>query len=819
MKLDKGTVNIMKLDKETFKKDFKAKMLSLYAQNAENASPLQVYTVLGHLTKDYIARKWADTNNRYTRHEEKQVYYFSIEFLLGRLLGTNLLNLGILEKVKEALSEMGIEYTDAEEQEMDPGLGNGGLGRLAACFLDSMASLGVPGHGCGIRYKYGLFEQKFVDGYQIEMPENWLREGNVWEIRKPDKSVVVKFGGRIEMDEDENGNYKVKHLDYDPVLAVPYDTPVIGFNNETVNTLRLWNAETPHQDFDIVSISRGEYQRALDYKYSVEAISQVLYPDDSRFEGRLLRLKQEYFFVSAGVQSIIRRFKQMDKPLRDLPEKVAIHVNDTHPALCVPELMRILVDEEGMEWDEAWDITTKTVSYTNHTILAEALEKWPVEMFEHLLPRIYMIVNEINERFCKKLWAKYPGDWEKIRHMAIIADGYVKMAHLSIAGSHSVNGVAKLHTEILKKDELKNFYDYNPYKFNNKTNGITHRRWLMLANPRLTSFLNSTIGTNWQTMPLKLRDLRYYEDDPNVLEKIGEIKYQNKVDFSNCVNDKYGLKIDPSSLFDVQIKRLHAYKRQLLNALHILHLYHKILDNPSIDMAPRTFIFGAKAAPGYYFAKRVIKFINSMAEKINNDPIVKDRLKVLFLENYGVSVAQRIIPAADVSEQISTTTKEASGTGNMKLMMNGAITVATLDGANIEILNEVGQDNIFIFGLKEEEVFEYYRTGGYNSREIYNANPKVSRVVDDLINGFIPGTDVEGIQIYNSLIDYNDEFFVLRDFEEYVKAHEDIDTAFKDRKRWNKMSLNNTACSGEFSSDRTILEYASGIWNTRLSEH
>ncbi|HWQ30774.1 MAG TPA: glycogen/starch/alpha-glucan phosphorylase [Negativicutes bacterium] len=805
---------MMNISKEKFKEDYLKKLTTMYAKSFELANNIDKYSALGSLIRDYASEYWMKTNKEYAEKNVKQVYYFSIEFLLGTLLGNNLVNLGLEQVCEEVLEELGCTLKELKAAEPDAGLGNGGLGRLAACFLDSMASLGIPGHGCGIRYKYGLFQQKIVDGYQVELPENWLREGNVWEMRKADKAVEVKFGGNI-ITENDGERLKFRHENYQSVLAVPYDTPIIGYSNETVNTLRLWSAENPEKDFDLTSFSKGDYMKAVEHKYSVEAISQVLYPDDSYAEGRRLRLKQQYFFVSAGLQSIVRTYKRSNASILDFDEKVAIHINDTHPALAVPELMRILMDEEGLDWYTAWKITTNTISYTNHTILSEALEKWPIDMFREMLPRIYMIVEEINGRFCSDLWNRYIGQWDKIARMAITADGYVKMAHLAIVGSHSVNGVAKLHTEILKKQELSDFYHFYPYKFNNKTNGITHRRWLLKSNPELAQLLRDTIGDDWTKHPTDLIKFLKYQDDPTVQEKARSIKYNNKVELGRLIKQKYSIDVDPASIFDVQIKRLHAYKRQLLNVLHIMHLYNLLREDPQLDIIPRTFIFGAKAAPGYYLAKQEIKLINTLADKVNKDKTIKDKLKVVFMEDYRVSLAEKIIPAADISEQISTTTKEASGTGNMKLMMNGAITVATLDGANIEIRDEVGDENIVIFGMTEKEVLDYYRQGDYKALDFYNDDPRIKKVVDQLVNGFFPVSNIEFLNIYNHLLLYNDEYFVLKDFASYIKAHQHVDELYRQEARWQKMSINNIAHSGVFSSDRTISEYASGIWDVK----
>ncbi len=804
----------MDISKDKFKEDYLRKLTTMHAKSFELATNSDRYSALGSLIRDYATMDWIKTNKEYAEKNTKQVYYFSIEFLLGRLLGNNLVNLGLEKVCEEVLEELGCTLKVLKSAEPDAGLGNGGLGRLAACFLDSMASLGIPGHGCGIRYKYGLFQQKIVDGYQVELPENWLREGNVWEIRKADKAVEVRFGGDINVWYEGN-KLKFSHDNYEAVLAVPYDTPIIGYNNKTVNTLRLWSAENPEKDFDLTSFSKGDYMKAVEQKYSLEAISQVLYPDDSYAEGRKLRLKQQYFFVSAGLQSIVRSYRHSNESILDFDEKVAIHINDTHPAIAIPELMRILMDQEGLDWDTAWKITTNTISYTNHTILSEALEKWPVDMFKPMLPRIYMIIEEINERFCRELWNRYTGQWDKISRMAITADGYVKMAHLAIVGSHSVNGVAKIHTEILKKQELVDFYHFYPYKFNNKTNGITHRRWLLKSNPGLAQLLKDTIGSGWTKHPTDLIKFLQYQDDPAVQEKVRAIKYNNKLELAKLIRDKYSIAVNPDSIFDVQIKRMHAYKRQLLNVFHIMHLYNLLREEPGLDIVPRTFIFGAKAAPGYQLAKQEIKLINTLAEKINNDRNIENKLKVVFMEDYKVSLAEKIIPAADVSEQISTTTKEASGTGNMKLMMNGAITVATLDGANIEIRDEVGDDNIVIFGMTEKEVLDYYRYGDYKAVEVYNDDPRIKKIVDQLVNGFFPVSNVEFMDIYNHLLLHNDEYFVLKDFNAYLEAHKLIDELYRQKTRWLRMSINNIAHSGAFSSDRTISEYATGIWDVK----
>ena len=806
---------MLQMDKKAFKKAYVNKFLEMHGIELKEGTNQQKYEALGSLVRDYVTKNWLKTNKKYNKTGEKQVYYFSMEFLLGRLLGDAMLNIGISAVCKEALKDLNLEIDELENLEQDQGLGNGGLGRLAACFLDSMASLNIPGNGCGIRYKYGFFEQKIIDGKQVELSDDWLREGNVWEKRKPEKAEIVKFGGNINVSQVD-GKLTFTHVNFEPVLAVPYDTPIIGYKNEVVNTLRLWSAEVVSKDFDFSSFNRGDFLEAIKYKNSVESISQVLYPEDSFYEGKKLRLKQQYFFVSAGIQSIIRHYKKHGKDIRLLNEKIAIHINDTHPTLAIPELMRILVDEEELEWDDAWRITTNTISYTNHTILAEALEKWPVDMFRTLLPRIYMIIEEINRRYCNELNNKYPGDYGKIARMSIISDGYIKMAHLAVVGSYSVNGVAKLHTEILKKKEMSDFYYLYPNKFNNKTNGITHRRWLLKSNPQLTKLLVDTIGDSFIRHPVDLKNFEEHLKDPIVLEQLKKIKLHNKENLANTILKNENITVDPNSIFDVQVKRIHAYKRQVLNCLRIMDLYNKLIDNPKLDIVPRTFIFGGKAAPGYYLAKSIIELINCVANKINNDHRVNDKIKVVFMQNYRVSLAEQIIPGADISEQISTTTKEASGTSNMKFMMNGAITVATLDGANIEIRDEVTNDNIVIFGLTADEVLSYYKNGGYKSVDIYNSDARVKRVIDDLINGKYNNDKNKFRNIYENLITYNDEFFVLKDFDSYLKAQDKIDTLYRNTDKWQRMCGVNIAHSGIFSSDRTIEQYATGIWGSEV---
>ncbi|OIJ18576.1 glycogen phosphorylase [Anaerobacillus alkalidiazotrophicus] len=802
-------------DKEVFKKEFIETLEYTSSKTLDEASPINLYNTLGTMIRSYVSKNWINTIKTYQQSGEKQVYYFSMEFLLGRLLQSNMLNLNILNIVKEGLDDLGVNIDAIVEQEHDAGLGNGGLGRLAACFLDSIASLQLPGHGCGIRYKYGLFEQKLVDGYQLELPDYWLKEDYVWEVRRTDRSVHVRFGGHVEMNQD-NGELTFEHKNYETVLAVPYDVPIVGFDNNTVNTLRLWSAEPVITGYDMYTSDRENYYKFLNYKRSIETISEFLYPDDSHFEGKKLRLKQQYFLVSAGLQSILQSYKRKIKAsLRDLPEKIVLHINDTHPALIVPELMRILIDEEGFSWEDAWRITTQTCAYTNHTTLVEALEKWPISLFKELLPRIYMIVEEINERFCRDLWLKYPGEYNRISELAIIADEQVRMAHLAIVGSFSVNGVAKLHTDILKEREMNNFYQVYPEKFNNKTNGITHRRWLMSANPKLASHITDAIGTRWIKQPRDLIGLLKYANDSSFQEKVSQVKLDNKIALAKYIKAQTGIVVDEHSIFDVQVKRLHAYKRQLLNVFHIMELYNLLRENPNLDIVPRTFIFGAKAAPSYFFAKEIIKLINTVANVVNNDPHIQGKLKVVFLENYGVSIAEKIIPAADVSEQISTASKEASGTGNMKFMMNGALTIGTLDGANVEICDMVGRDNIFIFGLTSEEVLNYYSHGGYVARSIYNNDPRVRTVLDQLMDGFCGNDKVEFKDIYYHILSNNDEYFVLKDFDNYVETHQKVDLTYRDQKDWVKKSIVNIAHSGKFSSDRTIGEYATDIWGIR----
>lgn len=795
----------MAFDVQEFKKEFQKKFEELFAYGYESGSKTEQYIALGDLVRGLYSDDWIQTVTDYNKKKEKQVFYFSMEFLPGRMLKSNLLNMGIMDCVKQGLEELGLDLDEVARAEVDPALGNGGLGRLASCFMDSIASTGLAGNGNGIRYRYGLFKQKFINGYQIELPENWLRNRNVWEVRKENKAVIVRFGGDVSFTQDGDGKLRVHHENTRDILAVPYDTAQIGYNNGIINNLRLWSAEIPYGDEARFST---EEQRE-----EVKRITEVLYPDDSNYEGRLLRVQQEYFFSSAGVQSIVRYFKQLKLDWSLFPDKIAIHINDTHPTLAIPELMRILLDEEELTWDQAWEITKKTVSYTNHTILQEAMERWPETMISDLLPRIYQIIQEINRRHIDKKMPLY-GE-ELTQRTAIIANGQIKMANLAIIGSHSVNGVAKLHTDILMADTLHDFYVMYPQKFNNKTNGITQRRWVQIANENLTEMLDETIGTEWKSDPEEIKVLKAHRDNKIVLDKLEQVKLANKKRFADYVLKEMHIEIDPNALFDVQIKRLHAYKRQLLNVLHILDRYLQLKDDPKANLRKRVFIFGAKAAPSYYYAKQIIKLINAIADLVNNDPAINDKIKIVFVENYGVSLAELIIPAADISEQISLAGKEASGTSNMKLMSNGAVTMATLDGANVEIRDNVGDENIFIFGLKSDEVQEYYRNGVYNSREIYEKNPRLKRILNLLIDGSIPGVETEGRDIFDSLVMYNDEYFLLKDFDGYLQAQYEADVAFSDRDRWNRMALMNIASSGPFSSDYTILRYADEIWKIK----
>lgn len=806
---------IAKFDKEGFKKEIASHVKLLYRKTLEEATPQELYQAVSYAVKDDIIDRWIATHKVYKEKNVKKVYYLSMEFLVGRALGNNLINLGYYEEVKKALDEMGLDINFIEDQERDPALGNGGLGRLAACFLDSLSTLGYPAYGCGIRYHYGMFKQAIVDGYQLEEPDDWLRNGFPFEIKRNEYATEVKFGGYVRVENKDGRNHFIQE-GYTSVRAVPYDMPIVGYGNNVVNTLRMWDAEAT-QEFNLNSFDKGEYEKAVEQQNLAKTISEVLYPNDNHYSGKELRLKQQYFFVSASLQTAIKKFKENNKKIQDLPKKVTFQMNDTHPTLTVPELMRILMDEEGLEWDEAWEITTKTCAYTNHTIMAEALEKWPIELFSRLLPRIYQIVEEINRRFVIKIQEMYPGDQEKVKSMAILYDGQVKMAHLAIAGSYSVNGVARLHTEILKKRELKDFYEMNPKQFNNKTNGVTQRRFLAHGNPLLAKWLNDKIGKEWITDLSQISKLKTYVDDKKYQQEFMNIKYQNKLRLAKYIKEHNGIEVDPNSIFDVQVKRLHEYKRQLLNILHVMHLYSELKENPDFDMYPRTFIFGAKAAAGYKRAKLTIKLINSVADVVNNDASIKGKIKVVFIEDYRVSNGEIIFAAADVSEQISTASREASGTGNMKFMINGALTIGTMDGANVEIVEEVGPENAFIFGLSADEVMKYEREGGYNPWDIYNNNQNVRRVLTQLINGTYNDDTELFRDLYDSLTK-EDIYFILKDFDSYAEAQQRVDAAYRDQTKWARMAMMNTACSGKFSSDRTIEQYVKDIWKLKKVE-
>lgn len=788
--------------KKQIVKELKRNIQQSYAMELEDATPQEIFNSLGKTIKAIYNQDWQKTWKDYIIEEHKQVYYFSIEFLPGKMLKSNLLNLGLLEIVREALNDYNIDLEDVAAVEKDMALGNGGLGRLASCFMDSLASCGLPGNGNGIRYDYGLFKQQFVDGYQVELPDEWLKDGNVWEIRRESKAVNVHYGGKVYMEKQANGQLKPIYENEIVLKAVPYDTGMVGYQNGIVNTMRLWGVEIP--------VSQEGKYRTIEERRVFEDLTAVLYPDDSNETGRLIRLAQEYFFVSAGIQSIIRYYRKLNRPWHDLSEKVAIHINDTHPALCVPELMRILLDECDLNWELAWDLTVKVMSYTNHTILAEALEKWPIYLLERVVPRMYQIIQEIDRRYVLSMQNIHPNDL--IERTRIIQGEYVHMANLAIIGSHSTNGVAKLHSDLLKSVVLHDFYIIFPERFNNKTNGIAQRRWLQIANEELSQVLDETIGKTWRKDPADLKLLMNYQDDEAVLKRLFEAKKTKKIALAQYVEETTGIVINPEAIFDVQIKRLHAYKRQLLNLLHIIKLYLDLLENPKLDIEPRVFIFGAKAAPSYTYAKSIIKVINEVAQLINHDERIQDKLKIVFLANYNVTLAEIIIPAADVSEQISLASKEASGTSNMKLMLNGAITIATLDGANVEIRDAVGDDNIDIFGLTEAEVYAYYENKNYSSNQIYENDPVIKRILDTLIDGTIPNIEKEGREIFDSLILYNDEYFLLRDFNSYCEAQTKIDLAYKDRKRWEKISLMNIANAGHFSADTTVKQYAEDIW-------
>ena len=804
--------------KEAFKKSVKDNVKFLYRKTIEEATQEQIFQAVSYTVKDVIIDNWLETQKAYDEQDPKTVYYMSMEFLMGRALGNNLINLCAYGEVKEALDELGFDLNCIEDQEPDPALGNGGLGRLAACFLDSLATLNYSAYGCGIRYHYGMFKQKIENGYQIEVPDNWLKNGYPFELRRPEYAKEVHFGGyvRVEYDPEKGGN-KFIHEGYQAVKAIPYDMPITGYDNDVVNTLRIWDAE-PIVDFELDSFDKGDYKKAVEQENLARNIVEVLYPNDNHYAGKELRLKQQYFFVSASLQAAIDKYKKKHSDIKKLYEKVTFQMNDTHPTVAVAELMRILMDEEGLGWDEAWEVTTKSVAYTNHTIMSEALEKWPIELFSRLLPRVYQIIEEINRRFILEIQAKYPGNYEKIKKMAIIYDGQVKMAHLAIAAGYSVNGVARLHTEILKNQELKDFYELMPQKFNNKTNGITQRRFLLHANPLLADWITEHIGPDWITDLPQLKKLAVYADDEKALQEFMNIKFKNKERLAKYILEHNGVEVDPHSIFDVQVKRLHEYKRQLLNILHVIYLYNQIKMHPEMEFYPRTFIFGAKASAGYATAKKIIKLINSVADVVNNDASINGKIKVVFIENYRVSNAEWIFAAADVSEQISTASKEASGTGNMKFMLNGAPTLGTMDGANVEIVEEVGAENAFIFGLSSDEVINYENNGGYDPNVIYNTDEEIRQVLMQLINGTFSNDTELFRDLYDSLLntkntDRADRYFILADFRSYADAQKRVEAAYRDEKGWAKKALLNTACSGKFTSDRTIQEYVDDIWH------
>ena len=808
--------NANKFDKELFKRSVLYNVKTLYRKTLEEATPQQIFQAVSYAIKDMIVDNWMTTQKQYEKDDPKTVYYLSMEFLMGRALGNNIINLKAYKEVAEALDDLGVNLYVIEDQEPDAALGNGGLGRLAACFMDSLATLGYAAYGCGIRYHYGMFKQEIRDGFQVEVPDNWLVDGNPFELRRPEYAKTIKFGGYVNVYVDENGRNNFKQEGYQSVRAIPYDLPIVGYGNGIVNTLRIWDAE-PVECFSLDSFDKGDYQKAVEQQNLAKNITEVLYPNDNHYAGKELRLKQQYFFISASVQEAVAKYMRSHSDIRKFYEKVTFQLNDTHPTVAIAELMRILMDEYYLTWDEAWEVTTKTCAYTNHTIMAEALEKWPIELFSRLLPRIYQIIEEINRRFVAQIEQKYPGNQEKVRKMAIIYDGQVKMAHLAICAGYSVNGVARLHTEILKHESLKDFYEMMPEKFNNKTNGITQRRFLLHGNPLLADWVTGHIGDDWITDLSKMSGLKVYADDAKAQHEFMNIKYQNKVRLAAYILENNGIEVDPRSIFDVQVKRLHEYKRQLLNILHVMYLYNELKEHPEMDMYPRTFIFGAKAAAGYANAKLTIKLINSVANVINNDESINGKIKVVFIENYRVSNAEWIFAAADVSEQISTASKEASGTGNMKFMLNGAITLGTMDGANVEIVEEVGAENAVIFGLSSEEVINYENHGGYNPQDIFNSDADIRKVLMQLINGTYSNDPELFRPLYNSLLNTlstskADTYFILKDFKPYAEAQKKIETMYRDEKGWAKSAILNVACVGKFSSDRTIQEYVDDIW-------
>ena len=807
-----------RFEKEAFKEAIRENVKTLYRRTIDEASPQQVFQAVSYAVKEAIIDDWLATQKAYNDSDAKTVYYMSMEFLMGRALGNNLINLTAYKEVKEALEELDIDLNVVEDQEPDAALGNGGLGRLAACFLDSLSTLNYPAYGCGIRYRYGMFKQKIENGYQVEVPDNWLKEGNPFELRREEYAKEVRFGGTIRFAKDpETGKDIFVQENYESVLAIPYDMPIVGYGNRVVNTLRVWDAKAI-TDFHLDSFDRGDYHKAVEQENLAKLIVDVLYPNDNHYAGKELRLKQQYFFISASLQVILDKYKKKHEDIRKLHEKVIIQMNDTHPTVAVPELMRLLIDEEGLTWEEAWDVTTKTCAYTNHTIMSEALEKWPVDLFSRLLPRIYQIVQEIDRRFILEVRVKYPGNEEKVSKMSILSNGQVRMAHMAIIAGFSVNGVAKLHTEILKHQELKEFYEMMPEKFNNKTNGITQRRFLLHGNQLLADWITDKIGDEWITDLAQIGKLKPFVEDKEARKEFMEIKYQNKIRLAKYIKEHNGIDVDPRSIFDIQVKRLHEYKRQLLNILHVMYLYNQLKEHPEMNFYPRTFIFGAKAAAGYKRAKQTIKLINSVADVVNNDRSIHGKIKVVFIEDYRVSNAEWLFAAADVSEQISTASKEASGTGNMKFMLNGAPTLGTMDGANVEIVDEVGMENAFIFGLSSEEVIRYENEGGYNPTEIYLNDWEIRRVVDQLVDGTYSQGDREMYRdLYNSLLntqctDRADTYFILKDFRSYAEAQKRVEEAYLDQDRWSKMAMINTASSGKFTSDRTIEEYVQDIW-------
>ena len=805
-------------NKEKFIEDVKENVKNLYRKTLEEASQQEIFQAVSYTVKDVIIDDWLATQKAFDKQDPKMVYYMSMEFLMGRALGNNMINLKMYKEVKEALGEIGLNLDEIEDQEPDPALGNGGLGRLAACLMESLATLGYAAYGCGIRYRYGMFKQKIKDGFQVEVPDNWLKNGYPFELRRPEYSYEVKFGGYVRAEVTEEGKTRFVQENYQSVLAVPYDMPIVGYGNHVVDTLMIWDAE-PMECFELDSFDKGDYHKAVEQENLARNLVEVLYPNDNHIAGKELRLKQQYFFVSASVQRALARYKKHHDDIHKLPEKVTFQLNDTHPTVAVAELMRILLDEEGLSWDEAWEITTKTCAYTNHTIMAEALEKWPIEIFSRLLPRIYQIVEEINRRFILQIQAEFPGDNGKVARMAIVYDGQVKMAHLAIAAGYSVNGVAKLHTEILKNEQLHDFYELFPQKFNNKTNGITQRRFLMHGDPLLADWVSEHIGDDWITNLSHIEKMAIYATDKKAQQEFMNIKYQNKLRLAKYIKEHNGIEVDPRSIFDVQVKRLHEYKRQLLNILHVMYLYNELKEHPDMDFYPRTFIFGAKAAAGYKNAKLTIKLINNVADVINNDRSINGKIKVVFIEDYRVSIAEWIFAAADVSEQISTASKEASGTGNMKFMLNGALTLGTMDGANVEIVEEVGKENAFIFGMSSDEVIAHERNRDYDPMQIFNTDQDIRKVLMQLINGFYSPNDPELFRdLYNSLLNtqctqFADTYFILKDFRSYAEAQKRVMEAYKDEEGWAKSAILNIAHAGKFSSDRTIQEYVDDIWH------